>query len=143
MSDSAIARLGADQVSEEELRRANEFIAENKDSAVSILLQRVLAAHADGVSVDVFRDDTEFTPNHAAKLLKMSRPHLLSFMDNGELPFRWVGAHRRIKTQDLQEFMAAREAGAEILANALHSPPEPLSNSEPLEEDEVEELRDL
>ena len=84
-----------------------------------MFLQNVLAATARGADIGLVAEDAELTPNQAAEILKMSRPHLLSFMDRGDLAFHRVGSHRRIKMADLREFMAAREAGAEIVANAM------------------------
>ena len=71
----------------------------------------------------------------------MSRPHLLKFMRDGELPFHTVGSHQRIKMSDLRIFMQAREKGAEILANALHG----IRQTEPLvaSKNVLAELEDL
>lgn len=133
--------VAAASITDEDRRRAEEFIASDEGSVLSIMLQRVLAASARGSDIGFFAEDAEMSPNQAADLLKMSRPHLLSFMDRGELPFHRVGTHRRIKMADLREFMAAREAGAEILANALSG-----SGSKPgqtLSSAEVDELDSL
>lgn len=143
MSTAAIAHLGANEISQAEFARVQQFIEENHDSAVGVFLQRVLSAHADGVDVDVFADDAELTPNQAAEFLKMSRPHLLSFIENGDLSFHWVGTHRRIKMSDLHEFMSAREAGAEVLANALHESSKTPRGASPLEQEELNELKEL
>lgn len=113
------ATVSASSISDEERRRAEMFIAADESSPLSVFLQNVLAATARGADIGLVAEDAELTPNQAAELLKMSRPHLLSFMDRGDLPFHRVGSHRRIKMSDLREFMVAREAGAEIVANAL------------------------
>lgn len=140
MSKTVIAHLRSDAISTEELHRLEGFIAANQGSSMAIFLQRVVAACADGQGLDVFADDAELTPNEAAHLLKMSRPHLLSFMDHGDLEFHYVGSHRRIKMSDLKEFMAAREAGAEILANALYKPGVPVADVAAFTDEELEEL---
>lgn len=127
------ATVSAASISDAERRRAEQFIAEDESSPLSVFLQSVLATTARGTDIGVIAEDAELTPNQAAEILKMSRPHLLSFMDRGDLPFRRVGSHRRIKMSHLREFMTAREAGAEIVANALSgggpAPARPLSTA--------------
>jgi excisionase family DNA binding protein len=132
--------LEASSITEVDRRRAEEFITTDEQSALSILLQQVLQATARGADIEVFSADAELSPNQASDLLKMSRPHLLSFMDRGELPFHRVGTHRRIKMSDLREFMQAREAGAEILANALHGGATAVDTSPEFSADELSEL---
>ncbi|MGP5306407.1 helix-turn-helix domain-containing protein [Brachybacterium alimentarium] len=143
MSDIAIAQLNATDLSESERDRARNFIAADASSPLSVFLQRVLAAASEGMSLNVLADDAELTPNQAATLLKMSRPHLLTFMDRGDLPFHRVGTHRRIKMKDLMDFMFAREAGAEILANALNRPTVKLTQPPTLTREDIDELNDL
>lgn len=120
MANAVLAQLEGNSLTGEELDRLRAFIREEQDSALGLLLQRLAEANEDGITINLLADDAELSPNEAAKLLKMSRPHLLKFMRDGELPFHTVGSHQRIKMSDLRTFMQAREKGAEILANALH-----------------------
>lgn len=135
---ATIAELRAEQVSDGERRRVIEFVEANEDSPVSILLRRLLTVTGHGVDVTVLSDDTAVSPNDAAKLLKMSRPHLLTFMDRGLLPFHRVGSHRRVSMADLLAFMRAREDGAAMVAEALGS--NTPSSSKPLTDRERDEL---
>ena len=147
MNDATLARINQGEITSLDRDLAESFIEKAaKDSIVSLMLQRILASHDRGVGVDVFAYDAEVTPNEAAALLKMSRPHLLTFMDHGDLPFHYVGEsrkHRKIKMGDLQEFMAARAAGQEIVANALHNAPSLPIDEKPLSQDEIDELKNL
>ena len=117
-----VAALRADEISAEDRRAVAEFCDANADSPVSLLLRRLMSVTDHGVDVTLLSNDTELTPNEAAKLLKMSRPHLLTFMDRGVLPFSRVGSHRRVKMSDLLAFMHGREQGAAVVTDALGTP---------------------
>lgn len=87
-------------------------------SSLAVLLQYMLAAMARGADVTVFDSDAELTPNEAADLLHMSRPHLLKLMDRGELEFHRVGSHRRICMPHLLDFIDRRERAKAAVAEA-------------------------
>jgi excisionase family DNA binding protein len=53
----------------------------------------------DFVSTD--QEDAEVSPEKAAEILRISRPTLLKKLDNGEIPFHYVGSHRRIAVADV------------------------------------------
>jgi len=74
--------------------------------ALADLLERLATAEA----VTVLADDAELTPEEAAAVLGISRPLVRRRMDAGLLPFRRVGAHRRVKLADVLA-LRAREAG--------------------------------
>ncbi len=113
----SLAALAVDQGELEQLSSLAQSLPQG--SPVAVLLQSVAAAMARGVDVTVFESDSEITPNAAADLLHMSRPHLLKFMDNGELDFHRVGSHRRIRMSDLLEFIDRRERAKATVAHAL------------------------
>ena len=54
-----------------------------------------------GEKVAVLAEDREVSPNEAAAILGMSRPLVVHRMDVGDLPFRYVGKHRRAKLRDV------------------------------------------
>ncbi len=67
-------------------------------------LIELLSATAEGDDVTIVRSRREVTTQQAAKLLNVSRPTIVKLIDNGELPSRMVGSHRRIPLADLLQF---------------------------------------
>jgi excisionase family DNA binding protein len=73
------------------------------------LLRRALAEIAQGNAVAVTAVDAELTTQQAANHLKMSRPHLIRLLEEGKIPFRKVGTHRRVRFRDLEAYRAKVE----------------------------------
>ncbi|AFA75021.1 putative DNA-binding protein [Gordonia polyisoprenivorans VH2] len=100
-------------------------VAELMNGHISKFSLDTLVTLADQVGVhvtveaDALAGDAAMSPSEAAKLLKMSRPHLLTFMNRGLLPYTLRGTERRIRVSDLLTFMDGREKGAALVADAL------------------------
>lgn len=73
---------------------------------VSVLqmLTRLLAHMAEGSAVQLLPVDAELSTFEAADVLSVSRPHLIKLIDEGAMPCRRVGTHRRILLRDLLEY---------------------------------------
>lgn len=65
------------------------------------LLMDILQAMAAGQGVAVIPENAELTTVQAAEILKVSRPFLIKRLENGEIPYRMVGTHRRIRMVDV------------------------------------------
>lgn len=78
-------------------------------SSVLRSLDVLLDAHASGTSVSLLPSNGELTPNQAAEVLGVSRPFLVKLLDAGKIPFRHVGAHRRIRIDALNAYRQREE----------------------------------
>lgn len=65
------------------------------------LLKDVLTQIAHGHTVILMPIHTELTTQQAAEILNVSRPFLINLLDDGKIPYRKVGTHRRIRFDDL------------------------------------------
>ena len=49
------------------------------------------------------------TTNEAAEILNISRPYLIRLLDKNEIPFHWLGTHRRLHLEDVTQYKAKRD----------------------------------
>ncbi len=70
------------------------------------LLATILKATSQGKPISIVPIATEMTTQAASELLGCSRPHLISLLETGEIPFIKVGKHRRIKYEDVAQYKA-------------------------------------
>ncbi len=74
------------------------------------LLETVLGHLLQGERVAILAEDQELSPNDAADILGISRPLVVHRMDGGDLPFRYVGKHRRTKLKEVLALKARTDA---------------------------------
>lgn len=106
-------------------RDAVEVVVEDSNETIRLprevatVLREILVNAAAGRSVGVIPMHAELTTQQAADLLNVSRPHVVKLMDDGVLPGRKVGTHRRIYAADVQEYKHQRDIDGRAAADQL------------------------
>jgi excisionase len=137
--------LTADKVSADELAQTEEFAQGlPQGSPLAIMLEGLLDAVRRGADVTLLASDKELTPNQAAQLLRVSRPHLVKIMDRGLLAYRLVGSNRRIAMADLLDYIERHErANAhvnQLLGTRAHAQLQAMDEAAPLTDEDLAAL---
>ena len=140
--------LTADKVSADELAQTEEFAQGlPQGSPLAIMLEGLLDAVRRGADVTLLASDKELTPNQAAQLLRVSRPHLVKIMDRGLLAYRLVGSNRRIAKADLLDYIERHErANAhvnQLLGTRAHAQVQAMDEAAPLTDEDLTALDTL
>lgn len=88
---------------------------------VADLVRQMLASLAAGHDVAIAENLTEVTPNEAAEILNVSRTFVLKLLDEGKLPYRNVGAHRRIPYADLIAYRDEQRARSRAAMDQVYA----------------------
>lgn len=83
------------------------------------LLLEILAQMANGNAVTIVPVQAEFTTQQAADFLNVSRPFLVGLLEEGALPHRKVGSHRRVRFEDLLRYKQADDTKRQNVLDQL------------------------
>ena len=83
------------------------------------MLRQFLEQLGAGRSISIIPAKSELTPNEAADYLAVSRTFVLKLMDTGQIPFRRVGSHRRIRFGDLKDYEKRQRARADAAMDEM------------------------
>lgn len=116
------------------LTKKNELkvtIAEETGSTVILpapimrLVMDILSSIAKGDAVALIPMHAEMTTQQGADFLNVSRPYLISLLEDGKIPYRKVGTHRRVLFEDLVKYKGctdeARAASLDKLSEKTQS----------------------
>jgi len=90
--------------------------------AVTLLLD-ILEAMSAGKGITLIPENTELTTVQSAEILNVSRPFVVKLLEEGKIPYRKVGKHRRIRFEDVMNYkntidQAREEALDQLVADA-------------------------
>lgn len=89
-------------------------------SPVAKLLQQLINSLEHGSSFTGIVDEQDLSPNEAARLLGISRPHLMEkYVRTGLLTATKVGSHYRISSSAIADFIERRDQAARDVAVAI------------------------
>ncbi|MCB1665446.1 MAG: helix-turn-helix domain-containing protein [Pseudomonadales bacterium] len=80
------------------------------------ILLNVLSEMSKGNAISLIPHHQEVSTQEAANLLNVSRPFLVGLLEKGDIPFRKVGAHRRVLLTDV---LAYKEETEQMRTQAL------------------------
>jgi excisionase family DNA binding protein len=83
------------------------------------LLMDILGAMAAGQGIMLIPENAELTTVQAADILNVSRPFLIKLLEEGVIPYRKVGKHRRIRLEDVMNYKKAIDQQREDILDQL------------------------
>lgn len=108
---SRLPKLGeGDRVELHVRRRDGEEQTVSLPPAAANVVGTLLSKLFNGERVAILVEEQELNPTEASVILGISRPLVVHRMDIGDLPFRYVGKHRRASLKDVLKLKAAIDA---------------------------------
>jgi excisionase family DNA binding protein len=129
--DSAIARDSGQRLSqyarrnrpltlrvETESRQPEQSPIQLPAGAVALLMN-ILEAMAAGRGITIIPENAELTTVQAAEVLNVSRPFLIKLLEEGAIPHRKVGKHRRVRMEDVMAYKERVDRDREAILGQL------------------------
>ncbi|MCF2491066.1 helix-turn-helix domain-containing protein [Dyadobacter sp. CY347] len=73
-------------------------------------LSNILSVMAEGKAISLIPSESELSTQQAADMLNVSRPHIVKMLEDGVIPFKKAGSHRRILLEDLMKYAGQQKA---------------------------------
>lgn len=77
-------------------------------SEYKLILEVLRAIKSDQI-IHIIPQNSKFNTQQAADFLNVSHPYLLKLLEQGEIPYVSVGAQRRVRFDDLNEYKQKRD----------------------------------
>jgi excisionase family DNA binding protein len=87
--------------------------------ATAVMFAQILDLLGQGRGVQITPKEVELSTQQAADMLNVSRPYLIGLLESGEIRFRKVGRHRRIRFEDLMDYRRRDDLGRRAAADDL------------------------
>ena len=91
----------------------------NLPDDAAAMVRRLLEDYAAGRRPRVIPDEADVSTFQAADILNVSRPHVIKLLDEGAMPFRMVGTHRRIRLADVMVYKATKDRDSDAAMDEL------------------------
>jgi excisionase family DNA binding protein len=115
--DAQTARIALEKLESQDNTNLETHLDLTLPAPAVNLLRELLEAMSKGQAVAVLPLDSELGTFELADLLGTSRPHAIGLLERGLIPFRNVGAHRRVRVEDALKFKAEqRQRSLEAMA---------------------------
>jgi excisionase family DNA binding protein len=119
-SREAVQKITASDVQQQDLETVESALAAlPDDSVLTAQFQNILRSVRNGLNVNVIIEDKELTPQQAADLLQVSRPHVLALVKRGELTAHSVGSNHRIPQSEVLDMLARKTQASRDVASAF------------------------
>jgi excisionase family DNA binding protein len=86
-------------------RQAGKTIELDIPTRAVRMLAYILEQMAQKIPVTLVPSHSELSTIEAARLMGVSRPFIVKLLDEGKIPFRVVGSHRRVLYEDVVSFL--------------------------------------
>jgi excisionase family DNA binding protein len=103
-----------------DLGRARKRASVTLDPQIASVLARFLNTALERGGVAYGPLGTELSPSQAGKILGLSRPLVVRRMEDGRLPFHYVGTHRRCTLGDVLSLKAKEDEQNRLMTEIYH-----------------------
>jgi len=88
-------------------------------TGITRLLVHIFAEISEGRTVKIVPENSTLTTQEAAELLNVSRPYLVSLLEEDKIKYFKVGTHRRIRFTDLMAYKEERDATGKVALDEM------------------------